>query len=78
MRPRARMTFNVLDTVPVAYVEHEGAARRVSMDSCDAFDVPRRLLWPAGFGVEIYIDSAPDRSSGTARNTQMGPSTCGT
>jgi transposase len=43
MRPMARIIVKMLDAVQVAYVEHEGEARRVWIDSRHGFDMPRLL-----------------------------------
>ena len=77
MRPTVRMILDMLDTVQVAYVEHEGVVRRVWMDSKHGFDVPR-FLRLAGFAADIYTDASPIRSAGPSPNAKMGTSTCGT
>lgn len=77
MRPTARMILDMLDTVQVAHVEHEGIVRRVWMDSRHGFDIPR-LLRLAGFAADIYTDPSLTRLSGPSPNAQMGTSTCGT
>jgi hypothetical protein len=71
------MILDMLDTVQVAYVEHEGVVRRVWMDSKHGFDVPR-FLRLAGFAADIYTDASPIRSAGPSPNAKMGTSTCGT
>lgn len=76
-RPTARMIFDMLDTVQVAYVEHEGMVRRVWIDSQHGFDVPR-LLRLAGFGADICTGPSLNRLRGSPPNAKLGTSTCGT
>lgn len=77
MRPTARMILDMLDTVQVAHVEHEGIVCRVWIDTGHSFDLPR-LLRLAGFGTDIYTNPSEDKLNRSVLNCEMENSTCRT